>query len=66
MMEVSMDASYNGSHAVGVLANLIARRKSVLHETTRDATVATAITVLQSIRAATRRHKGGASIRSGR
>ena len=66
MMTISMDAAFNGSHALGVLSNLIARRKSVLHETTRDATVATAITVLQSIRAATRRHKGGASVRRGR
>lgn len=55
MTRVSINATHDGQ-PLSVLSSLIAQRVKVLKESRRDAVTATAITALQSIRAATRRY----------
>lgn len=52
-------ATWGSGRPLSELVHLIGRRMEILHETNRDATVATAITVLQSLRKETRTHRGG-------
>ena len=52
-------ATWGSGRPLSELVHLIGRRMEILHETNRDATVATAITVLQSLRKETRMHRGG-------
>ncbi len=56
MLEPTFKLSYNGG-PVSKLNELIEQRQEWLHEGYRDATIATAITALQSIRAATKIRK---------
>lgn len=55
---VTVEASWGSGRPVTELARLIERRMKILGETNKDATVATAILVLQSLRKETRTHKG--------
>lgn len=65
MLTWDMQQSYDG-RPLQVLQDLIGKRVKVLNEWRKDAVVATAITVLQSIRSATRQHKGkGVKVRHG-
>ena len=58
-MPVNFDihATY-GNDPIDVLSDLIGKRVAVLNEWRKDAVVATMITVLTSLRAATKQHKG--------
>lgn len=58
MVEPSYKVSFAGSPGLEKLHQLIAKRQTHLKECARDAIVATGITAIQAIRAATRRHKG--------
>lgn len=53
MIQPKIDLTYNDK-PISVLSQLIEKRKQLLGETTRDAVVATAITVLKSLRADTK------------
>lgn len=52
-------ATWGSGRPLSELVHLIQRRMEILHETNKDATVATAIAVLQSLRKETRTHRGG-------
>ena len=56
MIAPTLNMTYGGK-PMSVLNQLIGRRQEWLHEGYRDAVIATAITALQSIRAATRKRK---------
>lgn len=60
---VTMD--YNG-RPLEVLHELLEKRQKLLRETVKDSIVATAITVLKSIRARTKRYKGKIRISGGK
>jgi hypothetical protein len=60
-----VDMTYNGK-PVEVLMQLIDKRRKILGELGRDAVIATAITVLKSLRAQTKRFKGKLKIKHGR
>lgn len=66
MIDVNVSATYGSGKPLSALADLIEKRMKWLRETPRDAVVATAINVLKSIRAQTRRYKGKVGIRKGR
>lgn len=53
MVNASANMTYEGK-PISVLSSLIAQRQKVLGETIKDATIATAITVLKSLRADTK------------
>ena len=57
MLKLDMAQTYDG-RPISVLQDLIAKRMKILNEGRKDAVVATAITVLRSLRAATRQHRG--------
>ena len=57
MVDVTLNATYGGK-PLSELARLIGERRKWLHETARDSVIATAITSLQSIAAATAEHPG--------
>ena len=58
---VTINPTYANGRPLAVLEKLINRRLEILRQSRKDAVVATAITVLKSIRARTKRHteKGG-------
>ncbi len=57
MIEPTLKITYDGG-PISKLNELIEKRQKWLGETYKDAIVATAITSLQSVRAATRRYRG--------
>lgn len=66
MMTLNMAATYNATYngqPLSVLAELIAKRRELMHETAKDAVVATGITVLKSLRALTKRYKGKVEVK---
>lgn len=55
MVNLTAEATYGSAQPLEVLTKLVGARCKVLYETARDATVATVINALKSIRAATRK-----------
>ena len=55
---VTINPTYANGRPLAVLSTLINRRVEILRQSRKDAVVATAITVLKSIRARTKRHTG--------
>lgn len=60
MINLSAEATYGDKQPLEALSRLMAKRCEVLHETARDSAVATMITAIDSIRAATRKAKPNA------
>ena len=58
MLGAEVTAYWADGRPLEELSKLIQKRMKILHESSKDATVATAITVLKSLRAATRVYKG--------
>ena len=65
MVVPKVDMTYNGK-PVEVLMQLIDKRRKILGELGRDAVIATAITVLKSLRAQTKRFRGKLKVKRGR
>ena len=64
MVDVNLTATYMGK-PLDVLNDLIRKRAELLGQSLRDATVATAITALKSIRSQTKRYRGRLKVRKG-
>ena len=65
MVVPKVDMTYTGK-PVEVLMQLIDKRRKILGELGRDAVIATAITVLKSLRAQTKRFRGKLKVKRGR